>query len=136
MSKSLVGRLGPCAFKHFMTSISSGQTRLFASSSGTSHFVDLLQRVRDGTLNVAEASKLIEGLSSNKNNDQVLETFANLDHDRSTRTGFPEAVFAEGKTPAQVASILDDMARSVNAAARLYTSTVQHSGGSTILATR
>ena len=43
-----------------------------------------------------------------------LESFANLDHDRRKRTGFPEAVFAEGKTSAQVAAILEDMARKVN----------------------
>jgi NCAIR mutase (PurE)-related protein len=44
----------------------------------------------------------------------VLETFANLDHDRTCRTGFPEAVFAEGKTSEQVALILEAMAGKVN----------------------
>ena len=42
---------------------------------------------------------------------KLLESFANLDHGRAKRTGFPEAVFAEGKTTDQVAKILDDMAR-------------------------
>lgn len=46
--------------------------------------------------------------------DQSLESFANLDHGRSQRTGFPEAVFAEGKTAEQVGKILDDMARNAN----------------------
>jgi pyridinium-3,5-biscarboxylic acid mononucleotide synthase len=32
--------------------------------------------------------------------------FANLDHDRLQRQGFPEVVFADGKTPAQVAAIV------------------------------
>jgi pyridinium-3,5-biscarboxylic acid mononucleotide synthase len=31
--------------------------------------------------------------------------FANLDHHRSLRTGFPEVIFAQGKTPDQVAEI-------------------------------
>ena len=48
----------------------------------------------------------------------VLETFANLDHDRTSRTGFPEAVFAEGKTSEQVALILEAMAGKVNEKAR------------------
>ena len=42
-----------------------------------------------------------------------LNSFANLDHKRAARTGFPEAVFASGKTPQQIASILDDMALNV-----------------------
>lgn len=48
----------------------------------------------------------------------VLESFANLDHDRTSRTGFPEAVFAEGKTSEQVALILEAMAGKVNERAR------------------
>jgi NCAIR mutase (PurE)-related protein len=66
---------------------------------------------------------------------QDLETFANLDHDRQSRTGFPEAVFAEGKTADQVASILEAMAGKLNA--RQKTSSPQeNSGARAILATR
>lgn len=46
--------------------------------------------------------------------------FARVDHHRATRQGFPEVIFCEGKTPAQVAEI----------AARL------HQAGSTLLGTR
>ena len=46
--------------------------------------------------------------------DETLDSFANLDHSRTNRAGFPEAVFAEGKTATQVAKILDDMAFNVN----------------------
>ena len=35
----------------------------------------------------------------------MTDGFANLDHDRLARQGFPEVVFAEGKTPEQVATI-------------------------------
>lgn len=46
--------------------------------------------------------------------EELLKSFADLDHDRSRRTSFPEAVFGQGKTPNQIASILDDMARNFN----------------------
>lgn len=49
-----------------------------------------------------------------QSNAQVLASFANIDHTRQARTGFPEAVFAEGKTPPQVAAILDDMTKHAN----------------------
>jgi pyridinium-3,5-biscarboxylic acid mononucleotide synthase len=34
-----------------------------------------------------------------------LEAFADLDHNRTTRRGYPEAIYCEGKTPEQVAMI-------------------------------
>jgi NCAIR mutase (PurE)-related protein len=46
--------------------------------------------------------------------------FANADTHRHLRTGFPEVVLGEGKTPEQIATILAELAR----------------GGSTVLATR
>ena len=46
--------------------------------------------------------------------------FANADTHRHLRTGFPEVVLGEGKTPEQIAAILGELA----------------SGGSTVLATR
>jgi hypothetical protein len=115
MSHQFVRRLGPCAFKHYVqknASLHGSVPRRQLASIGLP-LVAFLQRVQDGTLSPVEASKLIEA-TFNSNNDQVLESFANLDHERSKRTGFPEAVFAEGKTATQVASILDDMARSAN----------------------
>jgi NCAIR mutase (PurE)-related protein len=36
---------------------------------------------------------------------QILAGFADLDHDRATRRGYPEAILCEGKTPEQVAAI-------------------------------
>ena len=43
-------------------------------------------------------------MSNDKLND-----FANLDHDRQTRNGLPEVVYAESKTPDQVAAILVEL---------------------------
>ena len=37
--------------------------------------------------------------------------FAKLDHHRALRTGMPEVIFAESKTPAQVAAIFAHMAK-------------------------
>ena len=39
-----------------------------------------------------------------------MTAFANLDHDRLARQGFPEVVFADGKTPEQVAAIMAEFA--------------------------
>lgn len=36
--------------------------------------------------------------------------FANIDHHRSLRTGYPEAVFCQGKTPEQIAVIMKELA--------------------------
>lgn len=37
--------------------------------------------------------------------------FANIDHHRKLRTGYPEAVFCQGKTPEQIAAIMKELAR-------------------------
>jgi NCAIR mutase (PurE)-related protein len=83
----------------------------------------LLQQVQDGSTTATQAMNEIQhhssmaknsspaGSSNSPSPDQILATFANLDHSRSSRTGFPEAVFAAGKTPFQIAQILDDMAK-------------------------
>jgi len=41
---------------------------------------------------------------------ESIDTFANLDHHRALRTGFPEVIYAEGKTPEQVAEIFQRLA--------------------------
>jgi pyridinium-3,5-biscarboxylic acid mononucleotide synthase len=97
----------------------------------------VLKRVRDGTMEVEEASELLQKASLTSTNDELLRSFANLDHGRAWRTGWPEAVFAEGKTPTQVAIILDDMARSVNERLKdVERGDENYLGEKTILATR
>ena len=54
------------------------------------------------------------GRSLNQSPDEILSTFANLDHSRVKRAGFPEAVFGQGKTPSQIHLILESMAKNVN----------------------
>jgi NCAIR mutase (PurE)-related protein len=74
---------------------------------------DILRQVHEGKLDVQQAEELIS-MRDQASPEEKLQSFANLDHGRAMRTGFPEAVFAAGKTPEQVAAILDDMAKHVN----------------------
>jgi hypothetical protein len=136
----VVARLVSCAARHytrrkFLFSSAKAQTRQLTSSS---QLADILAHVRDGKLCPLEASNLLVGGTGIDENDAVLQSFANLDHERSKRTGFPEAVFAEGKTSDQVAHILDDMARRVNESILLLPAPSHslHSSRNAILATR
>lgn len=82
----------------------------------------ILDQVSHGKLSPSESEAIIrrqfETSKSESTNvlspDELLKSFADIDHTRSSRTGFPEAVFGAGKTPNQIAMILDDMARHFN----------------------
>ncbi len=65
----------------------------------------LLEDVRSGRLEVEEALSLLRDLPY-----QDLD-YAILDHHRGLRKGFPEVVFCQGKTPAQVAEILVELSK-------------------------
>lgn len=64
----------------------------------------LLERVRDGSMPVAAAADALRDLPY-----QDLG-YARLDHHRPLRTGWPEVVLGQGKTPQQVAGIVAAMA--------------------------
>jgi len=99
------------------------RSRCFSSSSPDSDDVpsrlrreriaSLLKRVAEGNVSPTDAAKQIddEDLSAAGVDPSSLASFANIDHLRTSRTGFPEAVFGQSKTPGQIAAILDDMAR-------------------------
>jgi len=59
----------------------------------------LLERVRRGRVSPAAAARLLH--------EAPLEQlgFATLDHQRALRTGFPEVIFGQGKTPEQLVAI-------------------------------
>jgi len=59
----------------------------------------LLARVRRGRVSAAEAARSIEAAPIER------LAFATLDHQRSLRAGFPEVIFGQGKTPAQMVTI-------------------------------
>ena len=65
----------------------------------------LLGRVRRGTVSPARAAREIAA--------EPLEElgFATVDHQRALRSGFPEVVFGQGKTPEQMVAILARLAR-------------------------
>ena len=67
--------------------------------------LQLLRRVQCGELSPEGAS---ESLAILPYEDLV---FAKLDHHRAIRKGFPEVVFGEKKTPAQVVGIVEGLAR-------------------------
>ena len=64
---------------------------------------ELLQRVRQGDLSVQCALEDLRHLPY-----QDLG-FAQVDHHRPLRTGFPEVVFGQGKTPGQIAAIAESV---------------------------
>ena len=65
----------------------------------------VLNEVRSGAASVAEALERLRNLPFEDLG------FAKLDHHRALRTGMPEVIFAESKTPAQVAAIFERMAK-------------------------
>lgn len=74
-----------------------------AFSSFTTHdgLLNLLKSVRAGTLSPDKALTSIRNLET-----ESVGGYAQIDHHRTLRTGFPEVIFGDGKTPAQIADIL------------------------------
>ena len=71
-----------------------------AMSNAEKRLIDLLNDVKDGTLAVEEALDKLRTLPYEDLG------YARLDHHRALRQGFPEVVYAQGKTPDQVANIM------------------------------
>lgn len=84
--------------------------RTLTTSSFSSMITSTTRRFLSSTTNL---SKLPTQNNNDNGDDDILSSFANLDHDRASRTGYPEAVFGQGKTPSQIHVILDSMARNV-----------------------
>lgn len=61
---------------------------------------ELLAQVADGSLSVDAAEKELNGFAYED------LSYAKVDHQRALRSGFPEVVFCERKTPDQVAGIM------------------------------
>ena len=68
------------------------------------HLTELMERVRAGETTAEEAVEQLRDLPYEDLG------FAKVDHHRALRRGFPETVFAERKTPAQVTEILRALA--------------------------
>jgi pyridinium-3,5-biscarboxylic acid mononucleotide synthase len=70
-----------------------------------SDLLGMLARVADGSLSIGQAADALRALPVEELG------FASLDHHRALRKGFPEVVFCQSKTPAQVAEIFARLAK-------------------------
>ena len=68
------------------------------------YLYDILNNVKSGELSVSDAAAKLRNVPY-----EDLE-FVKIDHHRKIRTGFPEAVFCQGKTREQVAEIVKRLA--------------------------
>jgi len=66
---------------------------------------NLLDGVRNGELSTESALEQLRSLPF-----EAVSDFARLDHHRALRRGFPETIFAQGKTPSQVVQIFKRLA--------------------------
>ncbi|MET0553347.1 MAG: nickel pincer cofactor biosynthesis protein LarB [Vicinamibacteria bacterium] len=64
---------------------------------------DLLRAVKDGQVSPEQAAERLRALPFEDLG------FANIDHHRALRRGFPEVVYGAGKTPAQIVAIAERM---------------------------
>ena len=76
-------------------------------SYGRAAVLQLLERVADGSVTPEQASERMRSVFD----ENVKDGEAHVDHQRALRTGLPEVVFGEGKTPAQIAEISKALAR-------------------------
>lgn len=67
------------------------------------HLIKLMEEVRSGALSPDDAADRLRDLPFEDLG------FAKVDHHRSLRQGFPETIFAQGKTPGQVVEIVGCM---------------------------
>ncbi len=70
------------------------------------HIKDVLEKVKKGDMEVEEAYNQLRDLPFKDIG------FASIDNHRALRTGFPEVVFCQGKTPDQIAQIMAELAKS------------------------
>jgi len=63
----------------------------------------LLNQVKSGELEPEQAARLLKDLQTEELG------YATVDHHRALRLGFPEVIFGQGKTPAQIAGIFTSL---------------------------
>ncbi len=68
-----------------------------------SYIRDILEKVESGAMEAKEAFDLLKELPYKDLG------FANVDHHRTVRTGFPEVIFCEGKTSGQIRDIFAEL---------------------------
>ncbi|KAG6597799.1 1-(5-phosphoribosyl)-5-amino-4-imidazole-carboxylate carboxylase [Phytophthora cinnamomi] len=80
-------------------------TSSFSQAEDKKSILELLQRVADGKVSPQAAAELCGPAAEY----EAVGDFAKIDTKREARTGFPEVVYAESKTPEQVAAIMKVM---------------------------
>jgi hypothetical protein len=119
----VLGRVGSDSLPSYCTksgrhNISSRQLFHTTSFITKDRVSEILVQYKDGLIDLEQAQRRIADFEKIDDNapvlDSLLQSFATLDHDRWKRTGFPEAVFGEGKTAQQIAIILESMALKIN----------------------
>lgn len=127
--------------RHIPVHLLSGPLR--ASSSTTrgaaaaGDLASLLVRVAAGDVSPAAAvSKLSPLLVSGGAEAEDVGGYAKVDHDRRVRVGFPEVVFGEGKSAAQIVKILTAMIRNAEGTRDEDAGTGASAAASPIVATR
>lgn len=68
------------------------------------HLMELLEQVKNGEIDVEKAYDELKDMPFRDMG------FANVDNHRAIRTGFPEVVFCQGKTPEQIRDIMKELA--------------------------
>lgn len=123
MNRPLTSRLQNVLIRYSVKVASQSTSSRFSSLkrpfSNDSQLQDILENVSSGKLSPNQALTLINDFGTATNNNNIggdkdterLQSFVRIDHERSHRTGFPEVVFAQGKTSIQVCKILDNMAK-------------------------
>jgi len=79
---------------------------MFSAESSDQISKKILIKLAEGRIPIDQAVSEIKSCWSGI---EQLKEFAKIDHNRAKRTGMPEAIFAEGKTPQQVAEIFKAM---------------------------
>ncbi len=67
----------------------------------------LLENVAEGSLSVENAQDHLKNMAF-----EEVGGYANVDHHRAIRKGFPEVIFGQGKTPEQIIGIMSAMSKS------------------------
>lgn len=71
--------------------------------------LELLNAVAEGSRSATEAARELETLPFAEVTGAEERTHSRIDHHRALRTGFPEVIFCEGKTDAQIAAIAGEI---------------------------
>lgn len=87
-------------------SVCSGMLLRKRRISTQNSMLDFFQQLADGRVTPAAAVEQVKALGGDFT---AINSFAKIDYAREARTGFPEVIYGESKTPEQVSEILESM---------------------------